>query len=73
MSEIPEDDVTTVPVKRAAVELGISNRRMRQLARYGRVKDASQISQQWLIPTPIQVVLRSRGHAGVARVPRHGH
>ena len=63
VSEIPEDDVATVPVKRTAAELGISNRRMRPLARDGRVKAASKIGQQRLMPTPIQGVLRSRGHA----------
>ncbi len=65
-SEAPADDVANVTVRRAAIELGISDRRVRQLAREGRVRGAAKIGQEWLIPTPVEVIPGSRGPAGVA-------
>ena len=65
-SETPADDVANVTIRRAAVELGVSDRRIRQLAREGRVRGATKIGQEWLIPTPVEVIPGRRGPAGVA-------
>lgn len=52
------------------MRLGISERRVRQLARDGRVRGATKAGAEWLIPTPVDVVPGKRGPAGVAgRVP----
>ena len=64
--EPPADDVANVTVRQAAVELGISDRRVRQLAREGRVRGATKNGSEWLIPTPVDVVPGRRGPAGVA-------
>ena len=65
-SEVPADDVANVTVQQAAVELGISDRRVRQLAREGRVRGATKNGSEWLIPTPVEVIPRRRGPTGVA-------
>ena len=65
-SETPADEVANVTVRRAAIELGISDRRVRQLARDGRVRGATKAGQEWLIPTPVEVIPGSRGPIGVA-------
>ena len=65
-SETPADDVANVTIRRAAVELGVSDRRVRQLAREGRVRGATKIGQEWLIPTPVELIPGRRGPAGVA-------
>ena len=62
--ETPADDVAKV--RQAAIELGISDRRMRQLARDGRVRGATKTGHEWLIPTPVEVITGSRGPVGVA-------
>ena len=41
-SESPDDDVANVTVKEAATRLGVSERRVRQLARNGRVRGATK-------------------------------
>ena len=64
--EMSADDVVNVTVKRAAKELGISDRRVRKLARDGRVKGAAKIGVEWLIPTPVELLPANRGPAGVA-------
>ena len=64
--EMPADDVVNVTVRQAAAELGISDRRVRQLARAGRVRGASKTGQEWLIPSPVEVLPGSRGPVGVA-------
>ena len=56
----------TLHVRQAAIELGISDRRMRQLARDGRVRGATKTGHEWLIPTPVEVIPGSRGPVGVA-------
>ena len=61
-----DDDVANVTVKQAAVRLGVSERRVRQLARDGRVRGAAKAGTEWLIPTPIEVIPGKRGPAGVA-------
>ena len=66
MSEVPAGDVANVTVKEAAVRLGVSERRMRKLARDGRVRGASKNGAEWLIPTPVELVPGRRGPAGVA-------
>ena len=65
-SEMPADDVSNITVRQAAIELGISDRRMRQLAREGRVRGATKTGHEWLIPTPVEVIPGSRGPVGVA-------
>ena len=65
-SEAPADDVANVTVRQAAVRLGVSERRVRQLARAGRVRGATKTGSEWLIPAPVEVVPGKRGPAGVA-------
>ena len=65
-SESPDDDVANVTVKEAATRLGVSERRVRQLARNGRVRGATKAGSEWLIPTPVEVVPGRRGPVGVA-------
>ena len=65
-SESPADDVANVTVRQAAIELGVSERRVRQLAGAGRVRGAIKAGAEWLIPKPVEVVPGRRGPAGVA-------
>ena len=65
-SEAPEDDVSNVTVREAAVRLGVSERRVRKLARDGRMRGATKVGAEWLIPTPVEVVPGRRGPLGVA-------
>ncbi|MCY4624355.1 MAG: helix-turn-helix domain-containing protein [Chloroflexi bacterium] len=65
-SEAATDDVANVTVKEAAVRLGVSERRVRKLARDGRVRGATKTGSEWLIPTPVDVVPGRRGPVGVA-------
>ena len=65
-SEAPADDVANVTVREAAIRLGVSERRVRQLARDGRVRGAVKAGAEWLIPAPVEVVPGKRGPAGVA-------
>lgn len=65
--ELPDKGVANVTVNRAAVELGVSDGRVRQLAREGRVRGAVKAGHEWLIPTPIKLVPGRRGPVGVAK------
>ena len=65
-SEAPAGDVANVTVREAAGRLGVSERRMRKLARDGRVRGAIKTGAEWLIPTPVEVIPGRRGPAGVA-------
>ncbi len=65
-SEVPDGDVANVTVREAAVRLGISERRVRQLARDGRMRGATKAGAEWLIPTPVEVIPGRRGPVGVA-------
>ena len=65
-SEAAADDVANVTVKEAAVRLGVSERRVRKLARDGRVRGATKTGAEWLIPTPVEVTPARRGPIGVA-------
>ena len=65
-SEAPADDVANVTVRQAAVRLGVSERRVRQLAREGRVRGATKTGSEWLIPAPVEVIPGKRGPIGVA-------
>ena len=65
-SETPDDDVANVTTREAARRLGVSERRVRQLARDGRVRGAIKSGAEWLIPTPIEVIPGKRGPVGVA-------
>ena len=65
-SEAPADDVANVTVREAAMRLGVSERRVRKLARDGRVRGATKHGAEWLIPTPVEVVPGKRGPVGVA-------
>lgn len=64
--ESPHDDVINLTARHAAVELGVSERRVRQLASEGRVRGAVKHGNEWLIPSPVEVIPGSRGPAGVA-------
>ena len=65
-SEVAEDDVANVTVREAAVRLGVSERRVRKLARDGRMRGAIKAGAEWLIPTPVNVIPGRRGPVGVA-------
>ena len=65
-SEAPADDVANVTVREAANRLGVSERRVRQLARDGRMTGAMKAGAEWLIPTPVEVTPGRRGPVGVA-------
>ena len=69
--ETPNDDVANVTVRQAALRLGVSERRVRQLARDGRLRGATKTGAEWLIPTPIELIPGKRGPAGIAtRAPK---
>ncbi len=65
-SESPANDVANVTVRQAAVELGVSERRVRQLAGDGRIQGASKIGSEWLIPRLVTLVPGKRGPVGIA-------
>ena len=65
-SETPQDDVANLTVKEAARRLGVSERRVRQLAHDGRILGATKGGSEWLIPTPLEVSPGKRGPIGVA-------
>ncbi len=65
-AEAPDDDVANVTVREAAIRLGVSERRVRQLAREGRVRGATKAGAEWLISTPVEVIPGKRGPVGVA-------
>ena len=64
--DTPAGDVANVTVKEAATRLGVSERRVRKLARDGRVQGAIKAGAEWLIPTPVKVIPGRRGPVGVA-------
>jgi len=64
--ELPGDDVLNLTARSAALELEVSERRVRQLAREGRLRGAVKHGNEWLIPTPISLTPGKRGPAGVA-------
>ena len=66
VSEAPAADVANVTVREAAIRLGVSERRVRKLARDGRVRGAAKTGAEWLIPTPVEVIPGKRGPVGVA-------
>ena len=68
-SEAPAGDVANVTVREAAVRLGVSERRVRKLARDGRLRGAIKAGAEWLIPTPVEVIPGRRGPTGVAGRP----
>ena len=65
-SEAPAADVANVTVREAAIRLGVSERRVRKLARDGRVQGATKTGAEWLIPTPVELIPGRRGPVGVA-------
>ena len=64
--EAPADDVANVTIREAANRLGVSERRVRKLARDGRVRGATKSGTEWLIPTPVELIPAKRGPVGVA-------
>ena len=60
-SEAPADDVANVTAKEAALRLGVSERRVCQLALDGRIRGATKTGAEWLIPTPVEVIPGKRG------------
>ena len=65
-SEVPANDVANVTGREAATRLGVSERRVRKLARDGHVRGAIKTGSRWLIPTPVQMIPGRRGPVGVA-------
>ena len=65
-SEVAAAYVANVTVREAAKRLGVSERRVRKLARDGRVRGAVKAGAEWLIPTPVDVIPGRRGPVGVA-------
>ena len=65
-SQAPAGDVANVSVRGAALRLGVSERRVRKLARDGRLRGAIKAGAEWLIPTPVEVIPGRRGPEGVA-------
>ena len=65
-SESPAIDVANVTVREAANRLGVSERRVRKLARDGRLRGALKTGAEWLIPTPVEMIPGRRGPVGVA-------
>ena len=55
-SEVPDNDVANVTVREAANRMGVSERRVRQLARDGRIRGATKTGAEWLVPTPVEVI-----------------
>ena len=64
-SEAPAAPVANVTVRQPAIRLGVSEWRVRQLARDGRMRGATNAGAKWLIPTPVEVISGRRGLAGV--------
>ena len=60
-SEAPADDVANVTVREAAARLGVSERRVRQLAHDGRIRGATKTGAEWLIPVPVEVIQGKQG------------
>ena len=58
--------VTNVTVREAATRMGVSERRVRKLARDELVRGAVKDGAERLIPTPVEVTPGRRGPAGVA-------
>ena len=65
-SEARAEDVANVTVREAATRLGVSERRVRKLARDGRVWGTIAVGVEWLIPTPVVVITGRLGPLGVA-------
>ena len=65
-SETPADDVANVTVREVADRLGVSECRVRKLARDGRLRGAIKAGAEWLIQTPVEVIPGRRGPVGVA-------
>ena len=62
-SEASADDVANVTVRQAAIDPGVSERRVRRLAREGRGRGATKTGAEWLIPQPVEVIPGRRGPA----------
>ena len=65
-SEENDEETDSVTIASAAEKLQVSERRLRQLARQGRVKGAEKRGRDWLIPTPVEILPGKRGPVGVA-------
>ncbi len=50
----------------AAAELGVSQVRVQQIARQGRIQGAFRVGAVWVIPSPVKIVPGKRGPVGVA-------
>jgi hypothetical protein len=70
--EAPHDDVVNLTATQAAAEARRPARRVRQLAREERVQGAVKHGNEWLIPSPVEVIPGRRGPAGVAGRQRGG-
>ena len=47
-----------ITAKQAAEEVGLSYSRIRQLLNEGRIKGAFKAPQDWLIPSPVEILPR---------------
>ena len=69
-----------IPVKDAAIRLGVTVQRVRQLLKQGRIRGATKIGRDWMIPTDVHVRKVKMGRPPVKRnrstlspVPEHPH
>ena len=54
------DQPPYITAKQAALEVGLSYVRMRQLLLAGRVRGAFKLQRDWLVPTPVEILPRQR-------------
>jgi|GEM_PF-2524051 excisionase family DNA binding protein len=59
-------EVKNLSVEMAAERLGVTPRYIRRLCQDGRVRGAKRLGRAWVIPTPVNVAVGSRGKTGVA-------
>ena len=53
----------------AAQKVGVSARRLRQLLKQGRVKDARKVGKQWIIPESVELLPPDRDAKTIGKAP----
>ena len=53
----------------AAHKVGLSARRLRQLLKQGRVKDARKVGRQWIIPESVELLPPDRDANRIGKAP----
>jgi hypothetical protein len=53
----------------AAQKVGLSARRLRQLLKQGRVKDARKVGRQWIIPESVELLPPDRDANRIGKAP----